>query len=373
MKTRNQPFLKKLDFYIGIPLLRLLGFFRKKKTYSEYIHPSRVAVVKTAGLGDAVLSTAIIQEIKATYPSCEITFIAANATKAILPVIEDIDQAIVFDMTHPFKSFQRLRRLTAFDYVLDLGPWPRIDALITYAISARVRVGFKRKDMYRHYIYDIVVEHRDELHEIDNYRNILRAVGFPVKGVRPQLNTLPCKILEKEVIVFHPFPAGSIVALRSWPMRNWCELGAKLASKGEYIVISGGKDDQREAEYLEEEMRNRGVMAKSVAGAYNLLQMATVLAQAKCVVSVNTGIMHMAAAVEAPLVALHGASSVQRWGPISVSSEKTISLAAEETCQPCVSLGFESKCQNPVCMEHLYVEDVFSAVLQVMHDVRKPL
>lgn len=129
------------------------------------------------------------------------------------------------------------------------------------------------------------------------------------------------------------------------------------------ICLSGGKEDAKAAETLVQQMQKMGIDAVSMAGKYNLKEMESVLVQAKLLVTVNTGIMHMGAAVGVPLVALHGATSVTRWGPVS---KKVRNVWAHEPCQPCISLGFESKCKNPVCMHHISVGMVMANVEAIL-------
>ena len=76
----------------------------------------------------------------------------------------------------------------------------------------------------------------------------------------------------------------------------------------------------------------------------------------------------MSAAVGVPLIALHGATSDLRWGPLS---DKAIVVKSGENCQPCISLGFESHCQNPKCMEHITVDMVLEKIDELGRRLQK--
>ena len=91
--------------------------------------------------------------------------------------------------------------------------------------------------------------------------------------------------------------------------------------------------------------------------------MVGILERARLVVSVDTGIMHLAAAVHAPLVALQGPTSKKRWGPLS---DRAVVVRVGEKCRPCISLGFESNCDNPICMKNITVDMVLDAVDTVL-------
>lgn len=147
---------------------------------------------------------------------------------------------------------------------------------------------------------------------------------------------------------------------REWPLDNWLSLARILHEQyGLTICVSGGREDAFHAAKLVQQMQDKGISAKVLAGRYNLGQMINILQYAQLLVSVNTGIMHLGAATDTPMVALHGATSIQRWGPLN---RRAVAINSGEPCQPCISLGFESDCQDPVCMRHITVEQVMQAI-----------
>jgi ADP-heptose:LPS heptosyltransferase len=94
-----------------------------------------------------------------------------------------------------------------------------------------------------------------------------------------------------------------------------------------------------------------------------LAQTAAVLRDAAGVVSVNTGVMHLASCLDVPLVALSGPTSVQRWGPLSGSARN-----ATPATGPCgyLNLGFEYPPVPPACMEAISTDDVVGKLAEVM-------
>lgn len=357
MKTRNNPLLKKMDYWVGCPLIYVLGIYRKKSTRMNITSETpRIALLKTAGIGDTVLSEAAIQEIKNQYPNAWITYICTKSNSTIVKLLDNVDEVIIFDMKHPVQSLKELHSLPVYDLVLDFAPWPRINAVMAYCLHGKYKVGFKRKQMYRHYLYDRAVEHLDTVHEVENYRNILRAAGIKIHGYNPHLPVEDKIYIAGNYVVFHQYPAGSSKLQRTWSIEKWIELGKTVyETYGYKILFSGGVEDKKQAEFIATKLKTKNVLASSIAGEYSLQQMATILAQAKFIVSVNTGIMHMGAAVNVPLIALHGATADKRWGPLS---DKAVVIKSGEPCQPCISLGFESKCQNPICMNNITVDMV---------------
>jgi ADP-heptose:LPS heptosyltransferase len=95
----------------------------------------------------------------------------------------------------------------------------------------------------------------------------------------------------------------------------------------------------------------------NIAGC-NFSDLANELHRADLVVSVNTGIMHMADALSASLVALHGPTNARRWGPVSPTS---ISLESPLPGAGYLDLGFEFPRQVPDCMNALSFDTVLNA------------
>lgn len=364
MKERNNQLMKKLDKYIGCPLLFSLGAVRKKAKWHSFPENPSVLLLKTAAMGDTILMDAVIREIRAAYPDSKITFVCSGSNLGMAKALSGIDEIINFEMKRPLLSLQNVRNSGKYDLLLDFAPWARINGIISWYARADYKIGFRRRNMYRHYIYDFAVEHLDTVHELENYRNILRAAHIPVKGLIPEFHSRMNSPIQGDYVVFHLYPAGSSVMLRQWDKAKWIELGRRIFQQyGFKILLSGGREDVSDASFVVRAMKGLGVDAESIAGKYNLKEMESVLAHARVLVSVNTGIMHMGAAVGVPLIALHGATSVLRWGPLSDHAKN---IWTHESCQPCISLGFESKCTNPICMQHISVGLVMSSIKDII-------
>ena len=360
--------MKRLDKWIGCPLLFVLGLFHRKRKMIDLggIKTPKIVFIKTAAIGDTVILSAMADEIKRQYPKSHITVICSNNNVSMVKLIRNVDDVSVFVMKRPLQSFTELKRLGHFNLLLDFGPWPRINGMISWNICADYKVGFKRARMHRHYIYDQWVEHLDSVHELDNYRNVLRGAGIEPAGLLPYFESGKHDIAEEApYVVFHQYPGGSMENQRKWAEHCWLELGQRLYRMYHVrILLSGANADAENAERTTNLLRKSGIPAKNIAGKYALGDMIAVLAKAKLVVSVNTGIMHLAAAVRVPLVALHGATSEVRWGPVGDTS---IVVKSGEACQPCISLGFESNCKNPVCMKNITVNMVMEKVQMLMN------
>lgn len=368
MQERGNKLLKLFDFYAGVPLTFLLGKVRRRAPGVPDLgnaRSPRFTLVKTAGIGDTVILSAVIGKIRQEYPEAVITLICADNNKAAVTLLSGIDQVLTFRMKAPVRSLREVAQLPRQDIVLDFGPWARINSLIAFFTPARFKVGFNRKGQYRHYIYDKPVIHRDDVHEADNYWNLLRAIGFGARDREPAIQATAgdMPVLSGAVVILHPFPAGRGKELKEWPVERWAELGGFFCANGFQVAVSGGRDDAPAAELCKDKIVQAGGQALNLAGKYTLVEMCDILRQARLLVTVNTGIMHLGAAVGTPLVALHGPTSVRRWGPLG---ERVENITPASTCAPCLSLGFEYGCTEGGCMETITVEQVKEAALRLL-------
>ncbi len=337
MKERANKILHIIDRYIGIPLV-FLGGLRIKRKLPKKIE--RIAVLKSAGIGDLVLVSALIQDIRKAHPQAKIFLFTGKANSGLAQLIEGVEP-VVLPMTHPFKAVKIIRK-HGFDLWIDADPWPRISTLFTVASRSKFHVGFRTANQFRHFPYDAWATHSPDDHEIDSLRRLMIPLGIPT-GSMPKLS-IPRQEKEK-LIVLHQFPGGSQAHLKRWD--KWQELATYFLEKGYRVVTTGGKEDCS----LIEGVENR-------VGLDSLRQTVILLGKAFCVVSVDTGIMHVAAALGSFTICLHGPTSPRRWGALGGN---ICAITPEIEYTPCIYLGFDGKCKTNKCMRAITIKQVRGA------------
>jgi lipopolysaccharide heptosyltransferase III len=251
----------------------------------------------------------------------------------------------------------RAVRAEAVDVMLDFGAWPRLNAVLSAASGARYTVGFKTRGQGRHYCYDLAVEHSADLHELDNYRALAKAFGVESGSLPAFTPTRATELPAEPYVVFHQWPGGYRSELKEWPTTSWHELARRVGDNGTMIVLTGAPADRERTEAAA-----AAIGAVNAAGEYTFSQLVDVLAGSECVVSVNTGVMHLAAATGAPTVGLNGPTAEKRWGPIG-----TRATSVNSTYAGCgyLNLGSEYHGQREDCMEGISVDAVVAAMEKV--------
>ena len=356
IKERGNSFLRFLDRYLGIPLIYLLGLCKKRKAaLPESIHSA--AFLITSGIGDLVLASAILRDLMAHFPTLRVTLFCGRSNFAMAELIQNV-QRVPLSITRPLKAISTIRK-ESFDLFIDCNPWPRINALFCYFARASYKIGFRTKSQYRHFIYDFSPVHRDDVHEIENLRNLIR----PLCPTPSELPHIPLSSpSEKKGVVLHLFAGGSRAHLKEWPSEKWIELINHLTAKNIPIILTGSTQDAKKLYALVHRCRRPETVAV-VAEKLSLKETAEKLLSSQAVVTVDTGIMHLAAAVGAHVIALHGPTSSKRWGALS---DKTIVVTCKQAYIPCIYLGFEKICKTNLCMQKITVSSVIEALESVL-------
>jgi ADP-heptose:LPS heptosyltransferase len=372
---RGKGLLRALDRWIGVPLLLLMGLLRSKRSKPESFQSIGICVF--AAIGDALLASALIADIKKANPGLKITIFATLANAPVFQLIRGWDELVLVPITKPLAAIRQLKAHPV-DVLVDTSQWPRIGALICALSPAKWTIGFQTPGQARHFAYDCVVAHGSHIHELQNFRSLLAPLGIKT-GLMPSMDEVAIAgarrlNLKEPYLVFHPWASGNHFEFREWPVHSWLELAKKALKAGYGVVFTGGPSDAARANALfhEIERAHPGAIADgmllNLAGQADLVITAAYLQKAAAVISVNTGTMHLAALLEAPLVALHGPTNPDRWGPTYPGSGfKVIPIVigpGRDQGGAYLNLGFEYP-QNPqYLMNQISPQDVIEALRQ---------
>ncbi len=360
---RGSATLKFLDRYLGVPLVFGFGLLtRKLGTVPEF---STIGLLETAAIGDTVLLAGVVADLRRAFPDKKILLFTGSSNYEIARLLKGPDEVIELPVARPLQAIRILRE-GRVDVLCDFGPWPRINAVYTLFSGARFTLGFRTAGQYRHYAYNGVVDHSPAVHELENLRNLVRPLGVDptslpfieldvplVPGLRP-----------RGYIIFHAWSGGYKGYIKEWPVSHWVDLADKVGQLGFEIVLTGASYDRVRAENLRARFSPRWRdKAINLAGKISLSQTCKVLRDAAAVVSVNTGIMHLAAAVGGTVLALNGPVAARRWGPLG---KRAVSVDSEAEGCGYLDLGFEYGNQRRDCMALIKPARVFLLLKEML-------
>lgn len=365
-----------LDHYLGIPLLHTLALTQPPRTRSLPQNPRRIGVLCSPALGDTLLFSGPLLDLRRHFPHTEILHICMPENRAAAELIAGADRRLLVNLARPHQGIRALRAEN-LDALLDFSSWQRVTALHTLMSRARFTAGFASPAQHRTPAYDLTVPHSNALHELQNFRALLTALRIPATSpptiATPPLDPTAWQTLwrastptptlpDSPLIVFHPWPAGAQSHLREWPEPNWIALAQSLSQTIQAtFVITGSPAEQHRVLALVSALRAAGLPATPFSAP--LRAVAGLLRHAALAVAVNTGIMHLAAILGTPTLALNGPTAEHRWGPRGRCAQ---GISPEDGSGGYLHFGFEYPPNPEPIMHRISVPAALAAALELL-------
>ena len=328
-------------------------------------NPSKILIVKPSSLGDIVHSLPVLNALKGCFPGVTIHWIVAKGLEGLLedhPMIDKLwiinkdDWKKIDKVKTTVKELKTLfRKLKAekYDLVIDLQGLLR-SGIMTASTRAPMRIGFTEAREGSTVFYTHKVRGGRNIHAVDRYLKIVEFLGCDISDICFPLPmhdiSSPFSIPSEEYIVFIP---GARWSTKKWPAEQFGELASKLPYKS---VVVGSRSDVKDADIL---VHLSGGKALSFAGKTTIRDLITLIQNARCVVSNDSGPMHIAAALNVPVVGLFGPTDPQRTGPYGKGH--TV-IRAEVECSPCL----KKRCKDMKCMKEISVNRVLKEVKRLV-------
>jgi len=338
----------------------------------------RILVVKLAALGDAVLLVPALRSIRKRYPHAEIVFLGTTLTESFLRQFpEYIDRFVVITIhsfLRPGFFFRFIKELRALecDAAFDFEQWTRFVPLILALARIPVRVGFRVKGQFRHFLFTQCKDRTPHVHEVDNFLSLAEVLGTAGHSRELEVKSDPEFVRDAEheltlsgwdgkkaLIVLHP-GCGVHGFPREWPPSSYSELALRISKTFEaFFVVSGTKQELALLDRVRMGIGSSSMTYK-ISDPCRFIGM---LSLSSLFVSGNNGAMHLAAALQVPQVALHGPTNSRQWGPLNPNA--TIVRSHCPLC-PCLDLGSEYHRRDGYCMAQIPVAEVYRASLGIL-------
>jgi lipopolysaccharide heptosyltransferase II len=338
--------------------------------------PGKILVVRTSSLGDILMTTPLVRGLKNLFPQCQVDYLVGARYRELLAFNPYIDNLISLpDNAGMNQTWSEAARLSTneYDVVVDLH-----GSLRSRLIRARVRVPVTltfRK--YRLQRAVLIVTKRsyypDDRSMAQRMLDSVRQLGVDDDGngldlfLDPAAEESVGKLAELELpadqshlIAFAP---GARHNTKQWLIEHWSELGKMItANASAAIIVLGGSEDKKIGDEIIADIPGR---AFNLAGRLSLMKSAAMISRCHSVITNDSGIMHMAAARQVPVVAIFG-PTVRAFGfaPFRVHSRV---VEQSLPCRPCSTKG-SAKCPlgHFRCMRQTTPQDVMTAYQDLM-------
>jgi lipopolysaccharide heptosyltransferase III len=342
-------------------------------------HDARVLVVILRRLGDVLLTTPLIRSIKRAYPQATIDALVFAGTEGVLAGNPDLAAIISMPqrprLADTLALTARLFRRYDLAVSVQTGDRPIAFALIAGRHSVGSVEGeglasaIKRALLGRSYVRD-----RSE-HRVVDILRLADMIGIPAHRdvVCPPPAPRPQVAPAQPYAVIHAAP---MFVYKRWTADGWVALAAALRERGLAVAATGAASDR---DYLDGVWRDARVVR--LDGKLDWPELTALIAGARVYIGPDTAITHLAAAADAPTVALYGPTDPRLWGPWpcgglepSWQASGTIQRRGNVwlvqnplPCLPCQLEGCERRLDShSQCLDELTVGQVLAAVDQAL-------
>ena len=307
--------------------------------------PKRCLIIGPSWVGDMMMAQSLFIALKQQYPALVIDVLAPNWSLPLLGVMPEVSEGIELPFQHGELNlkgrYQLAKSLKArhYDWSIVL-PNSFKSALIPFWAGISRRTGFKGELRYG------LLNDRRELDKQQLPMTVQRFVAlaytpdtYPIQYSAPHIELPKTQLIQVQK-QFKLNPQLPLLALcpgaeygeaKRWPANYFATVAEQLLAKGWQVVLLGSNKDQAVCEQIVSHVTQTHNLW-NVAGKTTLLEALTLLALSTKVLSNDSGLMHMAAAVGTSVIALYGSTDPSFTPPLHPQAQ-IISLNLE--CSPC--------------------------------------
>jgi lipopolysaccharide heptosyltransferase II len=315
----------------------------------------KILIIQTAFLGDVILATPVISELKRIFPNSEIDFLVRKGNESLLNNNPHLQKVFILNKSEgKFKSiFHLIKQLNKekYELIINLHRFGS-SGLITTFTKASQKFGFKKNPFS--FFFTKTFDHTigNGQHEVERNLSLIKEFGAVTKK-RPELYPSEEDFSIVSQIIQSPFyciAPASVWYTKQLPIEKWIELINHYNQIGT-VYILGGKGDQE----LCEDIISKTISKTSInlAGQLNLLESAALMSKAKRNFVNDSGPLHIASAMNAPVTAFF-CSTVTSFGFGPLSEDFIIREVQDLDCRPCGLHGHKTcpkghfKCGNNI-------------------------
>ena len=320
----------------------------------------RILVVRLGSLGDVVLTSAAVLNLKLAYPDSHLVFLTKERFAPVARLLTGVDEVVALPDESSTRQFvETLRQLDRrnFDLVVDLHGNFR-SYLMRKLIAAGNTVSYPKRRLSRWLTTRHLQIPDDPPHTIDLYNIALERAGIHTYAKRPvihhqNLAALPAAINSLSTLVM--IAPGAAHATKQWPIEKFLEVARGLIERHHAHILWTAVSADR---LSDDARRSLGTNCTELIDL-PIEQLAPVLAHAEVVISNDSGLMHLASAVGTPVLAIFGPTHPSLgFSPRGLHDQI---IQVDEYCRPC-SLHGKTPCfrTEQYCFTRIAPEIVLS-------------
>jgi ADP-heptose:LPS heptosyltransferase len=323
-------------------------------------------VIRFSSIGDIVLTTPVIRCLKKQVAAAEIHFLVKDSFRSVIEHNPYIDKLHV--LAHSWELMIEELKTEEYDYIIDLHH--NVKTLRVKNALKKKYFSFYKLNIEKYIYTSFKINVLPKIHIVDRYLKTVKSFGVKNDGAG-----LDYFIAAKEEIKKEDIPAshhagyiaciiGAAHFTKRWPASKWKEFCEKMDHP---VILLGGKEDAANGNEI---AAVDPVKVYNACGKFSINESADIVRMAKVVISNDTGLMHIAAAYNRPVISLWG-NTVPAFGMYPYYGDRaTVNQVPYDIiqtnklwCRPCSKIGY-NKCPlgHFKCMEKIDVDEVMAAV-----------
>jgi heptosyltransferase-3 len=352
----------------------------------------RVLIVRLRSIGDTVLVTPSLIALRRFLPEAQIDVLLEDWVAPVLEGFREVDNVLTFSRKSKKSRIETLLKLrrNKYDVVFNLHGGTT-STFFVRAANAKHRVGFSHyryKFLYNHLLSSAKdFWHAEKIHSAEQHLALLGFAGVPVsdkpksrlavtetalKSLEEKFNAKAQRRKDAEIFLsesnsairnpqskialLHPVAAFDT---KQWATENFARVAEFLHEKGFSVVAIAAQKERAVLENLKQNSR----APVAVFDDLTLPEITALAEQAKLFVGNDSGIAHIAAAVETPIVVIFGSSNINHWRPWTDAPNEIV--YEKFLCQPCAG-HFCKEFGEPRCILSIKTENVIGAIEKIL-------
>ena len=317
----------------------------------------KILLIQTAFIGDVILSTPLIANLHKQFPNIQIDYLVKKGNEELLSGHPNVNHVFSFDKGNKWVSLReniRLIRQEKYDTIVNLHRYAS-SGLICALSGAKQKIGFKKNPFS--FLYSKSYKHAigNGEHEVDrNLRLIASFCDITIRKPSLYPSSDDYSFVSKfQGKAYYCLAPASIWFTKQAPISTWLKLIEKLSDSDHAIFLMGGPNDKALCDQIISESTKE---VRSLAGELSIMQSVAFMKNAKRNFVNDSGPLHFASAVNAPVTAFF-CSTIPAFGFGPLSDDSKIIEVAGLPCRPCGLHGHKTCPEGHFKCGELALED----------------
>ena len=329
----------------------------------------KILIIRFSSIGDIVITSPVIRCVRKKFPDASVHFLTKKEYSSIVsgnPYLNEV-RILKENLSETITEVKNEN----YDLVIDLHKNIRTQAIRIF--SGAKWISFDKLNIEKWLLTNFKINQLPKKHLVDRYFDGLKQIGVENdgEGLDYFLNEEDARIVTNFEFTQQNFITWAIGAkhkTKQFPAEKIAAVLSRPELKGKTVVLVGGREDSEKAKEITDFVQSNDLY--DMTGKLTIGQSAAMIQKSSLLITNDTGMMHIAAALKKPIISIWG-STIPEFGMYPYYGNKTVQHEYIQTdsnlsCRPCSKLGFD-KCPKGhfKCMNEIKPEVIAQALLRL--------